>query len=353
MRSAALGKRVAIGLCLAVAFAASGVGAGRDDRKKGIKEEIKGLSREKSSGERTWNRQENVIYGHKFGTGLLMDVFTPKKDANGLGVIMIVSGAWVSGREGINTDLVEPLTDRGYVVFTVLHGSAPKYTIPENVKDLKRAVRFIRYHAKKYGIDPDRLGVTGMSAGGHLSLMLGTTGSEGEKVPIDAVDRVSCRVQSVACFFPPTDFFNFGKKGENALGRGRLSKFRAPFDFQEWDASKNEYVPVTDEEKIEKIGRSICPIDQVSHDDAPTLIMHGDADPLVPLQQSESMIEALKDKKVECRLIVKHGGVHGWPGLTKDMSKFVDWFDRTLGAKSEKKEGSGTREDEKSDKKDE
>ena len=348
MSIAGRGRRVAIGLCMAVMTAVLCLGARGDDKEK---EKIKGLSNGKKSSERNWKREENVIYGHKFGTALVMDVFTPKKDAKGLGVIMVVSGAWVSGRPGINPDLVEPLTDRGYTVFTVLHGSTPKYTIPENLEDLTRSVRFIRYHAKDYGVDPDRLGVTGMSAGGHLSLLLGTTGTAGDKAAIDPVDRVSSRVQSVACFFPPTDFFNFGKKGENALGRGRLSNFRAPFDFHEWDASKNEYVRIKDEKKIDKIGRSICPVDQVTRDAAPTLIMHGDADPLIPLQQSELMIETLKNKGVDCKLLVKHGGVHGWPGLTKDMSMFADWFDRTIGKKSEEKKNKEEKAEKQSEKK--
>ena len=69
--------------------------------------------------------------------------------------------------------------DRGYTVFAVVHGSQPKFTIPEVLDDMHRAVRFIRHNAKKYGIDPDRLGITGGSAGGHLSLMQGTAGKAG------------------------------------------------------------------------------------------------------------------------------------------------------------------------------
>jgi acetyl esterase/lipase len=118
------------------------------------------------------NRKEDVIYGRKFGTALTMDVFTPTKDSKGIGVIIVVSGGFVSSKEAILPAFVRPLTDRGYTVFAVVHGSQPRYTIPEIIQDMNRAVRFIRYHAKDYGIDPDRLGVTGASAGGHLSLML-------------------------------------------------------------------------------------------------------------------------------------------------------------------------------------
>ena len=159
-----------------------------------------------------------MIYGRKFGTALTMDVFTPKQDANGLGVILVVSGGWFSSHEAIRPAFVTPLLERGYTVFAVVHGSQPKFTIPEILQDMNRAVRFIRYHAKDYGIDPDRIGIYGGSAGGHLSLMQGTAGDEGDPKAKDPVDRVSSRVQAVACFFPPTDFLNYGKPGEVALG---------------------------------------------------------------------------------------------------------------------------------------
>ena len=90
---------------------------------------------------------------------LTMDVFTPVKDTRGIGIIMVVSGGFFSSRESIFPTFVRPLTDRGYTVFAVLHGSQPRYTIPEIVQDINRAVRFIRYHAREYGIDPDRIGI--------------------------------------------------------------------------------------------------------------------------------------------------------------------------------------------------
>jgi len=104
-------------------------------------------------------RKEDVVYGHKFGMALTMDVFTPRKEANGAAVIFVVSGGWVSDRQALNNPavglfLTEPLK-RGYTVFAVTHGSQPRYIVPEAVADLNRAVRFIRSHAKDYQIDPD------------------------------------------------------------------------------------------------------------------------------------------------------------------------------------------------------
>src|SRR5205823_4416542 len=117
--------------------------------------------------------------------------------------------------------------DRGYVVFAVLHGSQPKYTIPEVLDDMHRAVRFIRANARKYGVDPDRLGISGGAAGGHLSLMQGTAFKPGNREAKDPVEREPSRVGAVGCFFPPTDFLNYGKEGETALGHGTLKSFKA------------------------------------------------------------------------------------------------------------------------------
>src|SRR4029079_7855977 len=130
---------------------------------------------------------------------------------------------------------------------------------------------------------------------------------------MDPVDRESSRVQAVACFFAPTDFLNYGKPGENAIGRGTLKNFRAPFDFAELDPKTHHFVLITDEAKIEEIGKEISPINHVSSDDPPTLIIHGDADKLVPMQQSQMIVEKLKAAGVKAKLIVKPGAAHGWP----------------------------------------
>src|SRR5262249_23300909 len=114
-----------------------------------------------------FTRKEDVIYGRKWGTALTLDVFTPKEKANGKGVVYCVSGGWYSAHEGINPVYLQPFLDRGYVVFAVVHGSQPKYTIPEVLDDMHRAVRFIRSHSKEYQVDPEKLGITGGSAGGH------------------------------------------------------------------------------------------------------------------------------------------------------------------------------------------
>jgi len=277
-----------------------------------------------------FTRQEDVIYGRKYGTALTMDIFTPKKDANGTAVILVVSGGWFSAHEAISLDFIKPLLAHGYTVFAVVHGSQPKFTIPEVLQDMNRSVRFIRYHAKDYSIDPDRIGIYGGSAGGHLSLMQGTAGDKGDPKAKDPIDKVSSRVQSVACFFPPTDFLNYGEKGKDAIGRGTLAAFKAPFDFKEWDNDKKCFVSVTDEKKIVELGKQISPIYHVTEDSPPTLIIHGDADKLVPIQQAETIIDKLKEAKVPCELVVKKGADHGWADLAKDTDTFAEWFDKHL-----------------------
>src|SRR5690348_12998974 len=91
-----------------------------------------------------YTRTQDVIYGRKFGTALTMDVFRPTKDANGAAIVWVMSGGWFSTHDSISPNMGV----RGYTVFAVVHGSQPRYAIPDAVADMNRAVRFIRYHAK-------------------------------------------------------------------------------------------------------------------------------------------------------------------------------------------------------------
>ena len=213
----------------------------------------------------------------------------------------------------------------------MVHGSQPRFTVPEIIQDMNRAVRFIRHHAKEYGIDPDRIGIYGGSAGGHLSLMLGTAGDKGDPNAKDPVDRESSRVQAVACFFPPTDLLNFGKPGKEMIhATDHQPPFRAAFDYRELDKQSMLWVPITDDQRLREITRQISPITFVTPDDPPTLIIHGDGDTLVPLQQSELIMDKFKKTGVEAKLVVKKGAGHGWAGLEKDLIQFADWFDQHL-----------------------
>jgi acetyl esterase/lipase len=265
-----------------------------------------------------FTRTEDVIYGRKFGTALTLDVFQPRP-ANGVGIILMVSGGWFSSHESINADYFRALLNRGYTVFAVVHGSQPKFVITEIVPDINRAVRFIRHNAAHYGVDPNRLGITGGSAGGHLSLTMGTQGGPGDANAKDPVDRESSAVQCVACFFPPTDFLNYSRPGEDAVGVGTLKDFKSAFG------------PRADaEEGRQKLGREISPIYFIHSNMPPMLIIHGDADKLVPIYQAQTFVKRCEEVGSKAKLVVREGKQHGWPDMGKDMELLADWFDEYL-----------------------
>jgi len=275
-----------------------------------------------------------VIYGRKEGMALTMNVLTPKTKSNNRGIILAVSAGMRSNFDMAlewSASIAQPYLMKGYTVFEVCHGSAPKYNNIEIVSDLHRAVRFIRFNAAKYNIEPNKIGMTGASSGGYLSLMMGTTGAEANQNAKDPVDRVPGNVQAVACFFPPTDFLNFGKPGEVSLGTGQLADFRAAFEFSDWNKQVKRFEPITDQAKLLEIGRQISPIYHVTSLSAPTLIAHGDMDELIPLQQSQSLIQKMKELNVPCELMIKQGGTHkAWPDILTYVVAFSDWFDKYL-----------------------
>lgn len=272
-----------------------------------------------SQADSSFTRTEDIVYGRKDGMALTMDMFKPKNQ-NGVGIIFVMSGGWFSAHEGINAAVCKPFLDRGYTVFCVVHGSQPRFHIPEIMQDMHRSVRFIRHNAAAYGIDPKRLGVTGGSAGGHLSLILGTgAGSDAKVDAKDPINLESSAVQCVACFFPPTDFMNYGKPGEDGVGVGILKGFKSAFGPRADDA-----------EDRKKLAHEISPIYFITSNLPPTLIIHGDADPLVPIQQSETFLEKAKAAGATTKLIVKPGAKHGWPDWPKDLESCADWFDTNL-----------------------
>jgi acetyl esterase/lipase len=252
----------------------------------------------------------DLVYGHKDGLALTMDCFRPRHDANGAGVLFMVSGGWFSGWAPPQQMmfLFKPLLDKGYTVFAVRHGSSPKYAIPEIVEDVRRGVRYVRRHAGAHGIDPSRLGVYGLSAGGHLSLMLGTASDEGQADHDDEVLRESNRVAAVVAIFPPTDLRDWVRN--------------PPENLKRFPALKLEL------DKAE----ACSPIIHVSPDDPPTLLIHGDKDELVPLAHSENIHAEFNKHQVPNELLVIKGAGHGFQGddNARVVKALVDWFDKHL-----------------------
>jgi acetyl esterase/lipase len=264
-------------------------------------------------------RIQDVVYGHKLGVALTMDVFKPAKP-NGIGVIWIVSGGWVSDHKGINPGIAKVFTDRGQTVFEVVHGTQPRFTLPEIVQDIHRAVRFIRVHAAEYGVDPNKLGISGASAGGHLSLMMAAYGGPGDPKAPDAIDRASSKVQAASVFFPPTNFIDYGTEAQRALAKPELSPFWHVFA-----------VPASaSDADRDKALRALSPFYGLSKETPPILIFHGDADTLVPIQQSQIVMTKLEELKVPHKLVVREKQKHGWPDIAKDFTALADWYAQYL-----------------------
>lgn len=267
-----------------------------------------------------FTRTEDVVYGRKFGTALTLDVFRPAK-ANGAAVFFMVSGGFNSAHTGVNAKNYELFLASGYTVFAVVHGSQPRFHVLEILDDVHRAVRFVRVNAARFGVDPQRFGVTGTSSGGHLSLMLGLTGGPGKPDALDPVDRASSAVQAVACFCPPTDFNHWAAPGDDQLGVGAIgSRFKTA-----WDAAR-----LDSPESRARYGREVSPIHFVSARAAPILVLHGDSDQLVPLYQARRFEEKCRTAGAPYRLVVREGKDHGWPEMATDRAQFVAWFDRHL-----------------------
>ena len=266
----------------------------------------------------TVQRTDGVVYSHRQGRNLTLDVVRPAKP-NGLGVLLMVSGGWKSGTNAFRPWMAAPLLRRGYTIFPVYHISQPQATVMEIVEDVNRAVRFVRHNAREYGVDPQRLGVTGGSAGGHLSLMLATRGGPGPADAPDAVDRESSAVQAVAIFYPVTDLLNLGDSTENLHDGGPPKSFVKAF-------GPNS----TNHEVWKVIGREMSPIFHVSTNLPPTLIYHGDADTLVPLDQSQRYQAEARKLGRMVEVVVHHGGKHGWLSMLWDIRQFANWFDQYL-----------------------
>jgi len=250
----------------------------------------------------------DVVYGHKDGLALTFDIHRPAHP-NGAGVIAIVSGGWQSsvemGRLIVDGYLSPVLNEKGFTVFAVRHGSSPRYPMSSIVADVRRAVRFIRQHAGEYGVDPNRIGVCGGSAGGQLALLLGTTADSGDPSASDSVLRESSRVAAVVAYFPPTDLARWANR----------RAFPATAALTEAEAA--EYSPI----------RFVSPVA------APSLIVHGDADTTVPMVEGETMHAALMKAGVPASFIRIAGAGHGFEGadLERASAAMVQWFQRYLG----------------------
>jgi len=270
-----------------------------------------------------FTRQENVVYGEDFGVGLVMDIFTPTGEKNGLAIVDVVSGAWHSDRGKMRdherAQMFNIFCSRGYTVFAVRPGSITKFSIPEMVKHIETGIVWVKKHADEYGIDASRLGMTGASAGGHLSSLVAVKNESSEAQP----GNEKASVKAIGVFFPPTDFTNYVGNGAGASETG-ITPIAKRVLFS------NGVVEELTKEQIHQRLVDISPALLVTKNAPPFLLIHGDADTVVPLEQSEKLQSALKEHEVPVELIVKAGGGHPWLTMHEEIAKLADWFDTQL-----------------------
>jgi acetyl esterase/lipase len=253
-------------------------------------------------------RTRDVIYMRAGGTAFTMDVLTPATP-NRAAVVFVVSGGWISDHsmlESFGTDLEKVFVDSGFTVFEVVHGAQPRFKVGEIVEQVRTAVGFVRAHAADYGIDTNRVGVSGISTGGHLALMIAS--SPGSSV------------RAVAAIAPPTDLANWGKPAFVFTDDPQLAMF-VPALGPAAEATANA---------VGALAKQLSPITYVNPKYPPTLIVHGDSDKIVPLQQAQAMDRALARAGVAHKLEVIRGGSHDDKTFGPGLVRALQWFKANL-----------------------
>jgi acetyl esterase/lipase len=245
-----------------------------------------------------------------------LDLYLPAQaSSNPLPLIVYIhGGAW---RAGSKDDCPgRRLVPLGYAAASIEYRFSQDAPYPAQIEDCKAAIRWLRAHSHQYGIDPTRIGVWGASAGGHLVALLGVTGHISDFDTGANLDQSSA-VQCVVDFFGPTDFLHYGDVPApdlDAAGSAIEQLLGGPVSTHQ------------------ALARSASPVDFVTRDAAPFLILHGDHDPLVPLQQSQELNADLQKAGVESTLRVVAGGGHGGAGFNAPANRklIVDFLDRHL-----------------------
>jgi acetyl esterase/lipase len=250
----------------------------------------------------------DVIYMKAGGTAFTMDVLKPAKP-NKAAVVFVVSGGWISDHAMLKSygpDIEKVFVDGGFTVFEVVHGAQPRFKVAEIVDQVRTAIRFVHAHAADYGIDTNRVGVSGISTGGHLSLMIAASPDS----PVNAVAAIA----------PPTDLANWGRPAFVFTDDPQLATFIPALGFDS-RAPKND---------VEAMARQLSPIMYVNAKYPPTLIIHGDSDKVVPLQQAQTMDHALAEAGVDHKLEVIRGGGHDDKTFGPGLMSALRWFNAKL-----------------------
>jgi acetyl esterase/lipase len=235
-----------------------------------------------------------------------LDLYLPEKSDAPLPVIVwIHGGAWFAGDKAGGPAI--RYVGRGYAVASINYRLSQQAKFPAQIEDCKSAVRWLRAHAKEYNLNPTRVAAWGDSAGGHLVALLGTSGDVKQFDVGDNLDQLS-RVQAVVDWYGPTDFTKMGGMHD------------AP------DGPEAQLIGGPVQQNKDKAAVA-NPITYVSKDDPPFLIMHGDKDVVVPFNQSELLLDALKSAGVEASLHPVPGAGHAAPQFdNSDNRKIVEEF---------------------------
>ncbi len=266
----------------------------------------------------------DVTYCNAEGVALKMDIYYPQKsDGKPAPVAVYVhGGGWTSGDKAGGAGMTETpeLLARGYLVAAVNYRLAPQYKFPAAIQDVKCAIRFLRANAAKYNLDPNRIGAWGGSAGGHLVALLGTSDASAGLEGSGGYAEQSSRVQAVVDMFGPADF-----TGDYIPASSRL--------MQNVFGATNENAAV--------IAARYSPTTYISKEDPPFLIMHGDQDEVVPLSQSQILLEKLVAGGVNATLVVVQNAGHSFsraggtisPSRAEITRMVADFFDQQLKGK--------------------
>ncbi len=245
-----------------------------------------------------------------------LDLFLPEEPVSEKPlpvVVFIHGGGWQNGdKNGGGPRLAELLKSGRYAGASVGYRLSDEAQWPAQIHDCKAAIRWIRAHAKEYGLDPDRIAVWGTSAGGHLVAMLGTShGVEALEGAIGPHAGVSSEVQAVVDFYGPTEMLTMGAHDSTI-----------DHDAPNSPESKLLGGPV---QEVPEVARSASPIEHVTEDDAPFLIVHGDGDKVVPYAQSVDFEKKLEAAGVSAIFLTVEGGGHG-QGFGPSVNEAVEAF---------------------------
>lgn len=267
-----------------------------------------------------FDQQMNVVYAERDGVGLILDLFTPVGASNGRGVVNVVSGAFFSGRENIR-DLTDmgmygALCRHGYTVFAVRPGSTGRWTVPEMREHCRLGLRWAKARAAEFGIDPDRMGITGVSAGGYLTCLTALSPVEGDPDADDPLERLDTRVAAVGAICPPVNLVSF------------LSSPKGRKQVVEWVYGRAD-VGVADD-VLERLAQEYSPLMLAGSAVPPFVFFHADGDDVVPVAESEKMHAALQQAGADSTLHIIKSDEHVWTGIPADMERLADWFDEKL-----------------------